>query len=144
MKIGDRIFVHGVVDEIRGDNIIIHNEGGYFGTIQGEVEEQSKYEEAREKAYEEGYKTGCKDGWGLAAKIEGTTCGQVHDVFGIEEDNSAWLCNQISYDEALARYREWKEINDWRDIPADDMTIEQAREAVKSLRAELGRRLNLQ
>jgi len=37
MKIGDRCFVHGYVDEIRKDTIIIRNKGGYFGTDPGEV-----------------------------------------------------------------------------------------------------------
>lgn len=31
MKIGDRCFVHGYVDEIRKDTVIIRNKGGYFG-----------------------------------------------------------------------------------------------------------------
>jgi len=40
MKIGDEIYVHGYVDEIRKDNIvIIRNEGGYFGTDVNEVED---------------------------------------------------------------------------------------------------------
>ena len=37
MKIGDRCFVHGYVDEIRKDVVIIKNKGGYFGTDPGEV-----------------------------------------------------------------------------------------------------------
>lgn len=37
MKIGDRIFVRGYIDEIRKDTIIIRNAGGYFGTIPSEV-----------------------------------------------------------------------------------------------------------
>ncbi len=37
MKIGDRCFVHGYVDEIRKDTVIIRNKGGYFGTDPGEV-----------------------------------------------------------------------------------------------------------
>ena len=37
MKIGDRVFVHGYVDEIRKDTVIIRNNGGYFGTISSEV-----------------------------------------------------------------------------------------------------------
>ena len=37
MKIGDRCFVHGYVDEIRKDTIIVRNNGGYFGTIPSEV-----------------------------------------------------------------------------------------------------------
>lgn len=37
MKIGDKVFVHGYVDEIRKDIIIIRNEGGYFGTVPDEI-----------------------------------------------------------------------------------------------------------
>ena len=37
MKIGDRVFVHGYVDEIRKDMVIIRNNGGYFGTIPSEI-----------------------------------------------------------------------------------------------------------
>ena len=37
MKIGDRVFVHGYIDEIRKDTVIIRNDGGYFGTIPSEV-----------------------------------------------------------------------------------------------------------
>lgn len=42
MKIGDSVFVHGYVDEIRKDCVIIRNRGGYFGTdrceiIQGDI-----------------------------------------------------------------------------------------------------------
>ena len=37
MKIGDEVYVHGYVDEIRKDTIIIRNDGGYFGTVQSEV-----------------------------------------------------------------------------------------------------------
>lgn len=37
MKIGDRVFVPGYVDEIRKDTVIIRNKGGYFGTDPSEV-----------------------------------------------------------------------------------------------------------
>lgn len=37
MKIGDRVFVHGYVDEIRKDVVIIRNKGGYFGTDKSEL-----------------------------------------------------------------------------------------------------------
>ena len=39
MKIGDEVFVHGYVDEIRKDTVIIRNEGGYFGTVRAELRE---------------------------------------------------------------------------------------------------------
>ena len=37
MKIGDHVYVHGIVDEIRKDTVIIRNEGGYFGTVASEI-----------------------------------------------------------------------------------------------------------
>ena len=42
MKIGDEVYVHGFIDEIRNDVIIIRNEGGYFGTVPSEVVEKDK------------------------------------------------------------------------------------------------------
>jgi len=45
MKIGDRIYVHGYVDEIRTDTIIIRNDGGYFGTVKSEIIEAQKPED---------------------------------------------------------------------------------------------------
>ena len=37
MKIGDRIFVRGYIEEIRKDTVIVRYDGGYFGTIPSEV-----------------------------------------------------------------------------------------------------------
>lgn len=37
MKIGDNVYVHGIVDEIRKDVVIIRNDGGYFGTTESEI-----------------------------------------------------------------------------------------------------------
>ena len=37
IKIGDEVYIHGYVDEIRKDVIIIRNEGGYFGTVLDEI-----------------------------------------------------------------------------------------------------------
>ena len=37
LKIGQEVLIHGYVDEIRKDTIIIRNEGGYFGTVEYEV-----------------------------------------------------------------------------------------------------------
>lgn len=45
MKIGDRIYVHGYVDEIRTDTIIIRNDDGYFGTVKSEIIEAQKPED---------------------------------------------------------------------------------------------------
>lgn len=37
MQIGDEVYIHGYVDELRGDTVIIRNAGGYFGTARSEV-----------------------------------------------------------------------------------------------------------
>lgn len=42
MKIGDEVYVHGYIDEIRNDVIIIRNDGGYFGTVTSEVMEKEE------------------------------------------------------------------------------------------------------
>lgn len=39
MRIDDEIYVHGYLDEIRQDKVIVRNEGGYFGTIVDELVE---------------------------------------------------------------------------------------------------------
>ena len=37
MKIGEEVYIHGFIDEIRKDTVIIRNEGGYFGTVKEEL-----------------------------------------------------------------------------------------------------------
>ena len=37
LQIGQEVLIHGYVDEIRKDTVIIRNEGGYFGTVEYEV-----------------------------------------------------------------------------------------------------------
>lgn len=37
LKIGQEVLIHGYVDEIRKDTVIVRNEGGYFGTVECEV-----------------------------------------------------------------------------------------------------------
>ena len=39
LKIGQAVLVHGYIDEIRTDTVIIRNDGGYFGTVPSEIEE---------------------------------------------------------------------------------------------------------
>lgn len=36
-RIGDEVYIHGYIDEIRSDVIIIRNDGGYFGTVPSEM-----------------------------------------------------------------------------------------------------------
>ena len=49
MKIGDEVYVHGYVDEIRNDVVIIRNEGGYFGTVPSEITADRKTEPQAER-----------------------------------------------------------------------------------------------
>lgn len=46
MKIDEEVYIHGYIDEIRKDTVIIRNEGGYFGTAPSEIKalEQDKEE----------------------------------------------------------------------------------------------------
>ncbi len=37
MKIGDEVYVHGHIEEIRGNTVIVKNKGGSFGTSKKEV-----------------------------------------------------------------------------------------------------------
>lgn len=48
MKIGDKVLVKGIVDEIRKDVVIVRNEGGYFGTVPGEIVGKSAEQEPSE------------------------------------------------------------------------------------------------
>jgi hypothetical protein len=62
MKIGDRVFVRGYIDEIRKDTVIIRNAGGYFGTIPSEViigdlpsaEPEQRYTEEELRVFQHG------------------------------------------------------------------------------------------
>ena len=45
ISIGDEGWVHGYVDEIRKDCIIIRNDGGYFGTVAEEIGYFDGYED---------------------------------------------------------------------------------------------------
>lgn len=42
MKIGDEVYIHGYVDEIRQNVVIIRNDGGYFGTVAEEITSSSE------------------------------------------------------------------------------------------------------
>lgn len=58
MKIGEEVYIHGFIDEIRKDTIIIRNEGGYFGTVKEEVESgtPAEWEMFKDDADETKYK----------------------------------------------------------------------------------------
>lgn len=48
MKIGDKVYIHGYIDEIRKDTVIIRNEGGYFGTVESEINDSVPIEALQE------------------------------------------------------------------------------------------------
>ncbi len=57
MKIGDEVYIHGYIDEIRKDTVIIKNNGGYFGTdkvelVSGELRTRQDVLAAYDKALE--------------------------------------------------------------------------------------------
>ena len=59
MKIGDEVYVHGRVDEIRHiqsgpDMVIIQNSGGYFGTVKSEIYCGGDIDEMCMKHYRQG------------------------------------------------------------------------------------------
>lgn len=64
MKIGDRVYVHGYVDEIRKDTVIIRNEGGYFGTVKSEIVEAQKTEDTVSVVRCKDCKHYCEDSYG--------------------------------------------------------------------------------
>ena len=49
MKLGDRVFVSGYIDEIRKDTVIVRNDGGYFGTTWNEVTPSAQQERKKGK-----------------------------------------------------------------------------------------------
>ena len=59
LKIGQEVLIHGYVEEIRKDIIIIQNEGGYFGTVECEITDiempntNEVLEQLRAEIYEE-------------------------------------------------------------------------------------------
>ena len=59
MKIGDEVYVHGYIDEIRNDVIIIRNDGGYFGTAPSEVVNQEPNEDKRTIKHTETHACDC-------------------------------------------------------------------------------------
>ena len=78
MKIGDRIFVRGYIDEIRKDTVIVRNDGGYFGTIPSEVI-TGELPSAQPKSYREGYQAGYKDAQSKTAERIAETAQNVSD-----------------------------------------------------------------
>ena len=48
--------------------------------------------------------------WELARKIECMNIGEIEEAFGISEENSPWLFNQMNYKETKAKYEKWEKI----------------------------------
>lgn len=84
LKIGQEVLIHGYVDEIRKDTIIIQNEGGYFGTVECEVTDiempdtnevldkiKADIEKAMEDFYYDEHDLGVRAGFRFALEIIG-------------------------------------------------------------------------
>lgn len=82
LKIGQEVLIHGYVDEIRKDTIIIQNEGGYFGTVECEVTDiempntnevldkiKADIEKAMEDFYYDEHDLGVRAGFRFALEI---------------------------------------------------------------------------
>ena len=50
--------------------------------------------------------------WEFVGKIQKMTCEQMHEVLGITAPNYDDFCNEISYQDAKAKYEEWKKQKD--------------------------------
>ncbi len=99
MKIGDNVYVHGYVDEIRKDTVIIRNKGGYFGTVRSEIicgEMRKGHWIPMTCRYEpgaEGFPYLIKK-WTEATEqdnIEGLKCSECGEIFDFE-DARKWCC----------------------------------------------------
>lgn len=80
-----------------------------LSTIKGipkatKVETFEPYTEPDRKAIED-------EVWKFTGKIQKMTCEQMHEVLGITAPNYDYFCNEISYQEAKAKYEEWSKQN---------------------------------
>lgn len=50
--------------------------------------------------------------WEFTGKIQKMTCEQMHEVLGITAPNYDYFCNEISYQEAKAKYESWRKQKD--------------------------------
>lgn len=86
MRIDDEIYVHGYLDEIRQDKVIVRNEGGYFGTIADELVEvipKADYE-ARLKADMKAILTEIKSKIAEKSYYDTTIIGNYEDEVRVE------------------------------------------------------------
>ena len=96
--------------------------------------------EAEDKAYNRGL----NDAWEVIKKITkddsvgGYSIEMMQELFG--QTCVYDITHNYTPEEAIAKIKEYEDKqkhDDWRDIPSDEMTLEQARRAVKELRAEV-------
>ena len=82
LKIGQEVLIHGYVDDIRKDTIIIQNDGGYFGTVECEVTdiEMSDTNEMLDKIKDE-----IENHCGLIKENHCKYCSYCNSVMGVRE-----------------------------------------------------------
>ena len=130
-----------------------YKQGHKRGYAEGyEIGKQDGYEDGKadtpftdtEEAEKTAYNRGLNDAWEVARKLVhprlgGYTEEQKQRIFGTYVSSDSSLQN-FSASEVIAKikaYEDKQKQDDWRDIPSDEMTLEQARRAVKELRAEV-------
>ena len=59
--------------------------------------------------YEKGVKAGRDNAWEFARKVECMGIGEIEEAFDIHKENAMYPFNQMSYQEAKAKYEAWKE-----------------------------------
>jgi len=100
----------------------------------------------------EAYQNGLNDAWEFAKQIH--DCQIPYEAFGLDKNGNGisyasplnWGEN-LSAEEALDRYKKWKEKqeadgNTWMDIPVEEMSESQLRCAVNELRKMIAEGLN--
>lgn len=87
-KIGDEVYIHGFVDEIRRDIVIIKNEGGYFGTVTEEIIPSAQPEWKKGKWIERNPQNSDK-----CRLIECDQCGFSH-IVGFNVPYEHWIENR--------------------------------------------------
>ena len=138
-----------------------YKQGHKRGYVEGyEIGKQDGYEEGQESlvnAYAIGkgeatledikeaeYNRGLNDAWTVAKKIVlgaskgGYPMEVLHRIFSFSDLSDIFSIYDVT--DAIARikaYEDKQKQDDWRDIPSEEMTLEQARRAVKELRAEV-------
>lgn len=83
MKIGEEVYIHGYIDGIRKDVVIIRNDGGYFGTVESEINDCPQ---------KNGQWIPSVDRWGdIVTTVDGYTCSDCGS-FNTDKDNFCPNC----------------------------------------------------